>query len=108
MTSVRNSSSADRDIIECAEWLETQQAGLGSKFLDAVDEALVEISLRPNACPTYPLTGARLKAELRSLRLGRFPHRVFFEVTSDEVVIYAVVHPHRDLESLLRARLGVR
>jgi toxin ParE1/3/4 len=108
MNRVRTSSAADRDIVECAVWFEKQKPGLGSDFLDAVDEALTEIAVRPLACPTFVLEGPRLKVDLRSLRLGRFPQLVIFEAASNEAVIYAVVHPHRDLETLLRARVGIR
>ena len=88
MIRVRTSRAADRDIIECATWFEKQKPRLGSDFLDAVDEALVQIAVRPNACPTFVLEGPRLKVDLRSLRLGRFPQLVIFEVGSDEAVIY--------------------
>jgi hypothetical protein len=29
-------------------------------------------------------------------------------VMNEEITVYAVVHPHRDLESLMRERIGVR
>ena len=47
MNTLRTSSAADSDIVECAVWLETKRPDLGNDFLDAVDAALLEIARHP-------------------------------------------------------------
>jgi plasmid stabilization system protein ParE len=106
MPPLRVASVADQDTIRCAVWLEEQRVDLGNDFVDALERALVEIAERPNACPTLVLEGIQFKCPLRWLRLGRFPHVVIFESRSDEILVIAVAHPHQDLETLLRARIG--
>jgi len=101
------SSRADSDIVQCATWLEKQQAGLGSEFLSAVDEVLLDITMRPLSCPTLVLENVQFKLPLRWRSIGRFAHIVIFHVGGDEIEVCAVVHPHRDLEALLRERVGV-
>jgi hypothetical protein len=107
MRELRIASIADGDIVDGGVWFERQRPTLGGDFLDAVQAALDEITQSPLACPTLILPGLRFKAPLRWLGLGRFPYLVIFEVTDDEIVIYAVVNSHRDLENLLRERIGV-
>ena len=102
------SSRADSDIAQCAVWVEEQEAGLGSEFLSAVDDVLLEIAKRPLSCPTLVLQDVQFKLPLRWLGIGRFPHIVIFHVGGDEIEVSAVAHPHRDLEALLRERVGVR
>lgn len=106
MRGLRTTSVADRDIIESARWFEQAQPGFGSQFLDAVDKALADVIRRPLITPTLVLPGRTLKAELRWCALDRFPRTVIFEVTNTEVVVHAVLHPHRDLESILISRIG--
>jgi plasmid stabilization system protein ParE len=108
MKTLRTSSAADRDIVECAAWLEAQRPDLGNDFLDAVDAALLEITAHPLSCPTLVLEHCQLKLPLRWLCPQRFPHTIIFHVGDEEIMVYAVVHPQRDLESLLRERIGVR
>jgi len=105
MRKLRTTSIADRDIVESAVWFE-QQLGFGLPFLDALDKVLEDIRRRPLSCPTLVFPGRTLKAQLRWLALGRFPRLVIFQVTDEEVVLYGVLHPHRDLESILVARIG--
>src|SRR3954470_22436890 len=108
MRALRIASRADCDIIDEAVWFEQKQPGLGADFLDAVDRALTRILERPLSCRTLSITSVKLKVELRWLRIGHFSHIGIFEVTDDEVVVYGVIDPRRDLEALLIERIGVR
>jgi hypothetical protein len=103
---LRTASVAERDIVESALWLDQQQAGLGSDLLTAVEETLAEIERRPLACPTLSLSGATFKSQLRWLTVGRFPYLAIFTVSGDDILVVAILHAHRDLESILRARIG--
>jgi plasmid stabilization system protein ParE len=108
MRKLRTASKADRDIVDEALSLKQREPSLAADFLDEVDATLAEIVRHPLRCPTFLLPEVNLKVSLRWRQIGRFPHVAIFEVTHDEVVIYAVVHPHRDLEALLIERIGVQ
>jgi hypothetical protein len=104
---LRTTSVADCDIVDSGVWFEQTEPGLGSLFLDALDKTLAHITRRPLTCPTVVFPGRNLKVQLRWCSLNRFPRVVCFEATHDEVVVYAVLHPHRDLETILVSRIGV-
>lgn len=105
---VRMASIAERDIADCALWLDQQQTGLGDDFVAAVERAFTDILQMPSACPTLHIAGLSTEVELRWHAAGRFSHKVVFQVSRDEVLVIGVLHPRRDLEAVLRSRLGSR
>jgi plasmid stabilization system protein ParE len=107
MMRLRLVSVAEQDVAEAADWFESQRPGLGNDFLDDLEKTRREIAKQPLACPSLVLGTIPLKVPLRSIRVGRFSHIVVFAVNNDEITIYAVVHPHRDLGSLLAERIGI-
>ena len=82
----------EQDISEAAQWYESREPGLGSKFVEeiiSVWDALAENPLlhsrrhpRKNICWRYP---------------EKFPYRVIYEVLETEhlVVVAAVLHAAR-------------
>jgi hypothetical protein len=104
---LRTASIADKDVVDCALWLDRQQIGLGNDFIKAVDKAFNEIRQMPLACPTLGFSGLQLRSELRWLAVERFGHLVVFSVKHEEIVVVAVAHPRQDLETILRVRVGV-
>jgi plasmid stabilization system protein ParE len=104
---LRTASIADTDVTESALWLERQQAGLGADFLAALRETFAEIRQSPLACPTLDLPGVTFKSSLRWRSVGKFPYLAIFTIQGDEILIIAVLHAHRDLEAMLRSRVGV-
>jgi plasmid stabilization system protein ParE len=93
---------------ESALWLDAQQPGLGDDFLAAVQAAFADISRSPTGCPTLDLPGIPLKSALRWHSIGRFPHLAIFTVQGNDILVVAVLHGHRDLESILRSRVGIK
>jgi hypothetical protein len=104
---IRTTSIADADVAESALFLEQTQPGLGSTFLDAVDATFASIVAAPLACPTIVLPDIKFKFPLRFKQVDRFPYRVIFTVVTDEAAVVSVLHSNRDLEFILRARVGV-
>jgi hypothetical protein len=105
---LRTTSAADADVVNAAVWFERQQLGLGDDFLTDVDAVFAAIEQAPQASPTLQLEGVTFKLDLRWSRAGRFSYLVVFHVAGDEIVIDAVIQAHRDLEAILRARVGVQ
>jgi len=70
---LRTASVADRDIVDCALWLDRQQVGMGDDFVKAVQDSFAEIRRMPLACPTLNLPGLKLRSELRWLSVGNSP-----------------------------------
>jgi hypothetical protein len=104
---LHTASVADQDVVDAAVWFERQRLGLGNDFLADVEATFAQIRQAPLACPTLQIGGVVFKVDLRWIRVARFEYLAIFHVAGDEIVILAVVNAHRDLETTLRARVGI-
>ena len=87
------SPQAEHDVIEAAEWYESQRAGLGNEFIEEVIEVFDTLEINPLLnCRRHPIKNIRWRYP------KRFPYRVIFEVIKDErlVIIAAVLHAARN------------
>lgn len=79
---------AEEELLGARDWYDGQRAGLGQEFVDDVREALDAVSTRP-------LTFPKVAGETRRAILRRFPYGLFFQATSNEVVVLAIIHGRR-------------
>jgi toxin ParE1/3/4 len=90
--------------VEAAVDYYSDEAGtdIALKFIDALERAYRAISV-------HPATGSPRYAHeldipgLRSRKLTRFPHRVFYFEREDHIDIWRVLHAQRDIASWLGA-----
>jgi plasmid stabilization system protein ParE len=80
---------AQADIDDAVTWYEQRQSGLGSRFLDVLDDAFTRIRDTPLQFPT-------ISADVRRALLHTFPCALYFRETEQAVTILAVLHLHRD------------
>jgi hypothetical protein len=80
--------AAESEMAEAALWYETQQTGLGKRFLASVQETLNRVEIDPQL---YPF----VDDDVRRCLIKTFPYGVLFRVHEDCVVIMAVMHLHR-------------
>jgi toxin ParE1/3/4 len=69
-----------------------REAGRGAEFIAAVRAALFRLEERPGSCA---LVDVVRHATVRSVRLKRFPFRVFFADLGDVLRVYAFAHDRR-------------
>ncbi|MCL2647819.1 MAG: type II toxin-antitoxin system RelE/ParE family toxin [Phycisphaerales bacterium] len=81
-------SPALAEMAEAAQFYESQQAGLGHRFLDAIDRAIEEIEKNPQRWPI-------LKKQIRRRLVGRFPYGILYRMDRQEITIVAIMHLHR-------------
>jgi plasmid stabilization system protein ParE len=84
---VRPAAAADID--EAFLWYERQQAGLGDKFLAAVQSALENVVAHPTS---YRV----VHRETRRVLVHRFPYGIYYRVYGELVVVVACMHGRRD------------
>lgn len=86
---VRVSAAAEQDVIDAVDWYESEQNGLGSSFLNALD---LEFELLSRS-PFFPI---RFDS-VRCVPLRQFPYLIYFRVDEDEsrVLILAILHTAR-------------
>lgn len=83
---------AEDDVIQAADWYETQRAGLGGEFIEELIEVFDALEINPLLnCRQHPTKNIRWRYP------KRFPYRVVYEVIEDNrlVIIAAVAHAAR-------------
>ena len=80
---------AEADIGDAYAWYESQQPGLGQRFLTEMSRCITDIERQP-------LRFQRVRAEARRALLRHFPYAVFFVAAQDHIAIAAALHMARD------------
>ncbi|MBU1692742.1 MAG: type II toxin-antitoxin system RelE/ParE family toxin [Verrucomicrobia bacterium] len=89
MIAVQFHPDAESEMIRAAGYYETQQAGLGKRFLASVQDAINRILVNPKL---YPV----VEADIRRCLTRTFPFGILFRGQPDRIIIMAVMHLHRD------------
>ena len=79
---------AQTDIEDAALWYDTEQEGLGARFLNGLDEVLERIVASPQQFP-------RIEDAVRRGLMRRFPFGVYFVHEKNQVHVLAVLHLSR-------------
>jgi plasmid stabilization system protein ParE len=82
------SPAADREFEAAVAWYE-QNAGLGERFVEQVQDALDRIGQRPEL-------HAMIYQNIRRVLLSKFPYSVFYRILADRIEVIAVFHNKRD------------
>lgn len=81
------------ELRDAARWYDDAQPGLGTDFLDAIDQTVRRILDWPLSAPTFP--GWHTAPPVRSMHVPVFPYRELYYVTDTSVVILAYAHQRR-------------
>ena len=76
---------AVNELEEVFDYLNLQQRGLGSEFLDEAERAVAEIGASPHRWP-------ELEPGVRRYRLRRFEYGLVYRIRSDHIEIIAIMH----------------
>jgi plasmid stabilization system protein ParE len=89
--------AAAAEVVSATAWYENESAGLGDRFLDAVEASVLRCSRWPKVGKPVVITpdGAVVN---RKLPVGGFPWAVGYEVTDEQLLVLAVFHQHREPE----------
>ena len=80
---------AKLDLRRAARWYEEQRPGLGRELVAEVDTVLDRITANPHQWPV-------IYREVRRAIAQRFPYGVFYRIDGTDIVVFAIVHLHRD------------
>ncbi|MEC8880975.1 type II toxin-antitoxin system RelE/ParE family toxin [Alloalcanivorax venustensis] len=89
MYSLTLRKEAELDIGEQFDFYEEKRDGLGHDFLLCVEEALDKLQRNP-------LLYRQIHKDLRRVPIRRFPHRIFYLVNGNRVIVTAVFHARKD------------
>jgi plasmid stabilization system protein ParE len=76
---------ARAEVDEASVWYEERSRGLGSDFLSALDAVLDQILLHPRRWPA-------VHADVRCLRMRRFPYRIYYRVLESTIEVTRCRH----------------
>jgi toxin ParE1/3/4 len=79
---------AEEDLLEAAEFYETQRAGLARRFLTAVERVVTHAATRP-------LLGTPLGGAIRRYLIPGFPYAIIYEADREPVRVLAIAHLRR-------------
>ncbi len=88
MKSVRFLLPAEQEMLDAAQYYESQTEHLGEAFLVKVDSAVRDIAKYPGRWPV-------IRFDVRRRLVHRFPYGILYRIDPNEVVILAVAHLHR-------------
>jgi plasmid stabilization system protein ParE len=88
MTPIEFHPEAYAEFAAAVEYYESQQTGLGSRFLEAVADAVQRIQVTP-------LMYQVVEGDFRKCRVLRFPYGIIFRVSYDSIYIIAVMNLRR-------------
>lgn len=85
------------DIAAAHHWYEERRLGWGAVFEAEVIACCRYIVQAPQGFP-------RAYGSFRRIGLKRFPYVMIYRVIGEEVIVFRVLHGHRDREKLMRPR----
>src|SRR6185369_3672837 len=88
MTGYRFLSVSHDEMSEAAVFYETRCIGLGSNFLDDVQQTIDKLRAHPNM-------GVEVAGNFRSVLLHRFPFSLIYSLESDGILIISIAHHRR-------------
>lgn len=89
MKPIRFHPDAEAEMLNAAAWYDTQQKGLGRRFLTSIQDTLNRIALQPEL---YPF----VEGDVRRCLAKTFPFGVLFRIKPDVIAVIAIMHLHRD------------
>jgi plasmid stabilization system protein ParE len=90
---IRFLPEADTELAEARVWYGLQRDGLDVQLMRRIDETLQRISDTPRR---FPL----IHRHLRRAIVRQFPFAIFYEITKNEIVVFAVFHSRRNPKQL--------
>lgn len=83
--------SAREELRAAIEWYEARSQGLGLRFFEFVDAALIEIANTPAAFPLW-----EQDKRVRKFVLDKFPYAVFYRKHVHNLEVIAIAHTARE------------
>lgn len=91
---IRFVRSAEAELYEIRDWYEGRETGLGQRFLTEVSQRLQSVDEDPDRFPQEETNPS--SRDVRRCLLHRFPHRIIYELISDEIRVLAIAHGSRE------------
>jgi plasmid stabilization system protein ParE len=91
----------ETDFVEIVASLDDARSGLGDRFADEVERALLDLG-------DYPLSGPAISARARKKRLHSLPYNLLYTIHDDEILVLGIVHHSRGSREIRRRLRALR
>ena len=91
----------EEEIVHYYEQTSSEQVALG--FINALDQAFSQLSRYPQMGSPRPEYDLELDG-IRSWPLKKFPHLIYYEIQTDHVELWRILHPRRDITQATLSR----
>jgi toxin ParE1/3/4 len=81
--------AARAELLDAQDWYEARQRGLGARFLEEVEAAVLRLQENPHQFPA-------VFRDVHRARLRKFPYALFFRAEINVLVVIACFHGSRD------------
>lgn len=86
---------AKDELIQAAEWYESQQQGIGEKFFNEALEKIEDVADKPNSHSPF-------HKEYRRASLYNFPYWIVYIIKTPIILVLSVWHKKRNPDSLIQ------
>jgi len=87
-------AEAIQDMTEAFDWYENKRTGLGTEFLNEVEEFYSRITQNPENYQSH--------RNQRIAVMHRFPFKIVYEIEKETILVYAVYHDKRNPETITK------
>ena len=91
----------EEEIVHYYEQTSSEQVALG--FINALDQAFSQLSRYPQMGSPRPEYDLELDG-IRSWPLKKFPHLIYYEIQTDHVELWRILHARRDITQATLSR----
>lgn len=92
-------ADAYEDIVEAFKFYNSQSSGLGDRFWIELEKNFDNLEKHPTHYGyNYELSGMIF----RDILMEKFPYKIFYEISGFEVIVYGIIHSHRDPDFIKR------
>jgi toxin ParE1/3/4 len=85
---------AEADLLKARNWYENKRPGLGDEFLAEIGITIELLAQDPERRPDY-------YRGFRRALTRRFPYKMFYRLEGNQIIVFRVLHAHRDHPRLL-------
>ncbi|MBI5330355.1 MAG: type II toxin-antitoxin system RelE/ParE family toxin [Betaproteobacteria bacterium] len=85
---VRNRPEIAQDLLEAAQWYESQSQGLGVALVQAMDDV---VRLMVNFPEMYPVASGSIRRAV----LSTYPYNLYYKIGPESVTLLALLHQSR-------------
>ncbi len=80
---------ARSEFLQAVTWYEQKSRGLGTQFIDEIDNCIELVANQPNLFPI-------ITKGIRRITVKRFPYCIYYKETDRDIIVIAIFHSRKN------------